>query len=84
MFIKLGLIAAIILPLWNIPLILRIIKRKSSADISLAWTLGVWGCMLCMFPSGVQSSDIVWKAFNIVNFILFSFVVFFVVFYRTK
>lgn len=29
-----GAIAAVVLPLWNIPLIVKIEKRKSSKDIS--------------------------------------------------
>ncbi len=68
----LGLISAIILPLWNIPLIVRIIKRKSSKDISLFWALGVWVCLLGMFPSGLVSADIIWKTFNIINLVLFT------------
>lgn len=68
----LGLIAAIILPLWNIPLIVRIIKRKSSKDISLFWALGIWVCLLGMFPSGLVSTDIIWKTFNIINLVLFT------------
>jgi hypothetical protein len=39
-----ALIAAIALPLFNIPLIVRIIKRKSSEDMSISWALGVWIC----------------------------------------
>ena len=70
-----GLVAAVILPLFNIPLILRIIKRKSSEDISLLWALGVWVCFVFMLPSGLKSQDVVWKTFNIVNFFLFSAVV---------
>ncbi|MFH1460005.1 MAG: hypothetical protein ABIG64_06500 [Candidatus Omnitrophota bacterium] len=79
---KIGLIAAIILPLWNIPLIMRIVKRKSSQDISLYWVFGVWGCLLLMFPSGMISEDIVWKTFNISNLILFSMVVVTALIYR--
>jgi uncharacterized protein with PQ loop repeat len=70
-----GMIAAIILPFWNIPLILRIQKRKSSKDISLLWVFGVWVCLFLMFPSAVVSKDIVFKTFSIVNIILFSAVV---------
>lgn len=80
---KIALIAAIILPLWNIPLIARIIKRRSSKDISLYWVIGVWVCFVLMLPSGIKSSDIVWKVFNIVNFFFFSLVAFFsLLFYR--
>ena len=79
---KIGFIAAVVLPLWNIPLIIKIIKRKSSQDISLSWALGVWVCILFMFPSGIVSNDLTWKAFNIVNLILFSCVVFTTLKYR--
>ena len=80
----LGLVAAIILPLWNIPLILRIIQRKSSADISLWWVMGVWTCLVLMAPSGLQSKDIVWRTFNITNIILFSAVAVTALIYRKK
>ena len=81
---RIALIAAIILPLWNIPLIVRIIKRKSSEDISIFWALGVWTCFALMAPSGFVSSDTVWRTFNIVNFILFSAVVIVVLAYRRR
>jgi len=81
---KIALIAAVMLPLWNIPLIARIVKRKSSEDISLPWAWGVWICIVLMLPSGFTSSDYVWRAFNIVNFILFSGVVITVFLYRKK
>ena len=79
---KIALVAAIILPLWNIPLIARIIRRKSSQDISVHWALGVWICFLLMAPEGFRSSDPVWRAFNIVNLILFTAVVIVVLAYR--
>ncbi|MFA5088904.1 MAG: hypothetical protein WC552_07710 [Candidatus Omnitrophota bacterium] len=79
---KIGLIAAIILPLWNIPLIVKIIKRKSSRDISLSWAWGIWCCIILMAPSGFMSKDIVWKAFNIANLVLFSGVFFVVLRFR--
>ena len=41
---KIGLVAAIILPFWNIPMIVRIGRRKSSNDVSLWWVFGVWIC----------------------------------------
>ena len=81
---RIALIAAIILPLWNIPLIVRIIKRKSSEDISIFWAVGVWTCFALMAPSGFVSSDTVWRTFNIVNFILFSAVVIVVLVYRKR
>lgn len=70
-----GLIAAIALPLWNIPLIIRIEKRKSSKDISVLWAVGVWVCILFMFPSAIVSTDVVYKTFSIINIILFTGVV---------
>ena len=69
-----GIIAAIVLPFFNIPLIVRIQRRKSSKDISLYWVIGVWVCLVLMFPSALVSSDIVFKSFSIVNIILFSLV----------
>ena len=72
---QLGLVTAIILPMWNIPLIVRIIQRKSSEDISMWWAMGVWVCMMLMFPSGLRSHDMVWRTYNIINFFLFSGVV---------
>ena len=77
-----GLVAAVVLPLWNIPLILKIIKRKSSKDFSLAWVLGVWVCIILMFPSGLMSQDLTWRTFNIVNLVLFYSVAFTVIKYR--
>jgi hypothetical protein len=77
-----GLISAVVMPLWNIPLIMRIVQRRSSSDISLYWALGVWVCIILMAPSGFQSTSIVWRAFNIVNLVMFSAVVFFVLKYR--
>jgi len=77
-----ALVAAVILPLWNIPLMVRIIQRKSSRDISLFWALGVWICLLVMAPSGFVSKDVVWRVFNIANLILFTCVVVVVLLYR--
>jgi uncharacterized protein with PQ loop repeat len=77
-----GLIAAVILPLWNIPLILKIIQRRSSRDLSLSWALGVWVCILLMAPSGFRSPDIVWRTFNMINLVLFTAVVVTAVKYR--
>ncbi len=79
---KIGLVAGIVMPLFNIPLIVRIIKRKSSEDISLSWVLGVWSCCILMAPSGFTSTDIVWRCFNIVNLVLFTGVVIAVFKYR--
>ena len=80
---KISLIAAIVLPFWNIPLILKIIKRKSSKDISLSWALGIWTCLLLMLPAGLASVELIWKVFCITNFILFSSVMITVLIYRS-
>lgn len=79
---KIALVAAVVLPLWNIPLIYKIIKRRSSRDISIYWALGVWVCLVFMAPSGFRSADIVWRVFNIVNLIFFSTVTLVVLIYR--
>jgi len=79
---KIAFIAAIALPLWNIPLIARVIKRKSSKDISMYWVLGVWICFFLMAPAAFRSPDSVWRAFNIMNLILFTAVVIVVLAYR--
>ena len=81
---KVAMIAAIMLPLWNIPLIVRIIKRGSSNDISRSWAVGVWICFVLMFPSALRSPDPVWKAFNVVNMVLFTVVVVCTLMYHKK
>ncbi len=78
----LALIASVVMPLWNIPLVVRIVQRKSSGDLSLAWLWGVWLCMLLMVPWAVVTKEVVLKVFSLVNFILFSSVVLVVVKYR--
>ncbi len=79
---KLGWISAVVLPFWNIPLIIRIERRKSSKDMSLAWALGVFACLIGMLPSGLQSTDPVFKAFTVANLAIFSGVVVQVLRYR--
>ncbi len=78
----LGLIAALVLPLWNIPLIMKISERKSSKDFSLWWAFGVWITLLAMLPSALVSDDFVFKVFNIANLTIFSAVVFQIVRHR--
>lgn len=79
-----ALIASVTIPLWNIPLVVRMIQRKSSDDISLAWAIGVWVSFALMAPQGFVSEDIVWKAFSIINFFAFTVVASVVVYYRIK
>ena len=78
----LGLIAGVAMPLWNIPLILKIRQRKSSKDISLPWALGVFGCIVLMLPAALASSDPVFKSFGVINVALFGLVVAYVLRYR--
>ncbi len=77
----LGMISAVLMPFFDIPLIWRIVKRKSSADISLVWTFGIWLCILGMLPSSLVSPDNILKVFGIVNAVLFTAVVVAVVLY---
>jgi len=79
---KISFIAAIVLPFWNLPLIMRVIKRKSSEDISLWWALGVWICFVLMLPEGLSTEEAVFKAFTISNFILFTITTFVIVIYH--
>ena len=78
----LGAAAACILPLCNIPLILKIRQRKSSKDVSLVWTFGVWICLLLMLPAGLRSADPIFRLFSITNVAMFSAVVVQVLRYR--
>jgi hypothetical protein len=70
-----ALIAAVVLPLWNIPLIVKIHRRRSAEDFSRSWALGVWVCLVLMFPAAVRSDDVVFKTYSIANIVLFSMVV---------
>ena len=79
---EIGLVAAVAMPFWNIPLMIRIGRRKSSKDISLGWALGVFACLLLMLPSALSSPDMVFKAFGIVNTLLFGAVVVQILRYR--
>ncbi len=79
-----GVTASIVLPLFNIPLVLKIRKRGSSKDFSLTWTFGIMGCTLLMIPSVLTTPDIVFKAFGIINFISFSTVMFYVLKYHQQ
>jgi|TARA_B100001971_G_scaffold139261_1_gene128663 hypothetical protein len=79
-----GVVASVILPLFNIPLILKIRRRGSSKDYSLTWAFGIMSCTLLMMPSVLLTPDIVFKAYGVVNFITFSTVVFYVLKYRRR
>jgi hypothetical protein len=75
MWHTIGFLAAVLMPLWNIPLIWHLERRKSSRDISLPWALGVWGCILLMLPDGLRSADPTFRAFCVVNVVCFTVVV---------
>jgi hypothetical protein len=81
-FNQLGLVAAFTMPLWNIPLMMRVVRRKTSEDISLAWAFGVWGCILLMLPSVLLSPDVVLRIYGIGNAVFFTMVIIVVVLYR--
>ena len=72
---KISAWAGILLPVFNIPLIMRIIKRKSADDISLVWLFGVWICILLMSPAALISQDFAFRAFGWTNLIFFTGVV---------
>ena len=77
-------VAGVSLPLFNIPLILKLVRRKSAEDFSVSWAVGVWVCIVLMTPQALRSSDISFRAYGIVNIIFFSAVVFFVLKYRSR
>ncbi len=79
---KIGTLSAIMLPLFNIPLIFRLWRRKSSKDFSLSWAIGVWVCIVLMTPQAFRSTDPAFRAFGIVNILFFSVVAFLIVKYR--
>ena len=77
-----GLWAAVILPLWDIPLIVRVIQRKSSQDISMLWVVGLWTTSVLMAPSAFISKDILAMGFNTMNVIMLTGVLIVVIKYR--
>lgn len=80
----LGMVSSLILPLFNIPLIVRMIQRRSSADLSLVWAIGVWICIMGMGPAAWTSKDDIFKIFSIINLAFFSVVVFCAIYFRIK
>jgi hypothetical protein len=67
-----GMASAVLMPFFDIPLMIRVIQRKSSEDISLIWVFGIEFCILGMFPSTWVSTDPILRAFGLVNAILFT------------
>ena len=68
----LGMVNGNIMPFFNIPLIVRIVRRRSSEDISLFWVVGAWICVMGMVPQSLQSPDPVLMMFGIVNGLFFT------------
>ena len=79
-----GILAAFLLPFFDIPMIIRLIRRKRSEDVSLIWTGGVWICTLLMTPKAISSRDLALKLFGISNLILFSVLAILVFYYRLR
>ena len=82
MIAQIGLIAAVTLPFFNIPLIVRLERRKSSKDVSTAWAVGVWVCLVLMLPSGLRSPDFTFRVFTVINLSFFTAVLVQVLRYR--
>jgi len=78
----LGFWASVILPLWDIPLIVQVIKRKSSRDISLTWAAGIWVTAVLMTPASFMEHNIIAIGFNIANVTMLSLVLLVVYKYR--
>lgn len=83
-FWDVGVIASFALPLFNIPLILRMIKRRSSEDISMTWVVGVWICIILMTPRALMSQDVAFQVYGVMNIVFFTLVLFFSVKYRKR
>ena len=79
-----GTAASFAMPFFNIPMILRLLKRKRSDDISLIWTGGVWICIVLMTPKALTSSDLAFRLFGMTNILFFSAVTFLVFYYRRR
>jgi len=82
--IRIGWVAALALPFFNIPLVLRMMKTKSSKDLSIIWVLGIFFCLLAMEPAALLSEDLMFKTFATANLLLFSVVTFFVFYFRFR
>ncbi|MBI2340353.1 MAG: hypothetical protein HYU99_08330 [Deltaproteobacteria bacterium] len=79
-----GFVASLALPLFNIPLMVKIIRRRSSEDLSLVWLLGVFSCLILIEPAALASSDFIFRFFATLNVILFSGVVATALYFRLK
>lgn len=79
---KVAIISGMVLPLFNLPLVLKIRKTKSAKDFSLSWVIGVWTCMVFMLPQALRSPDPVFRAYGVMNLLFFSLVLLAVFKYR--
>ena len=79
-----GPLAAFLLPFFDIPMIVRLLRRKRSEDVSLTWAGGVWACTILMTPKALMSQDLALKLFGISNSVLFSALAVLVFYYRIK
>ena len=77
-----GFWAGVMLPLWDIPLIVHVIKRKSSQDISLIWAVGIWITSVMMAPSAFMKNDVLAIGFNIMNVLMLTGVMVVTIKYR--
>ena len=77
-----GFWAGVILPLWDIPLIVRVVQRKSSRDISLSWAVGIWVSAMLMAPSAFITGDKLAMGFNVMNVLMLTGVVIVTIKYR--
>jgi uncharacterized protein with PQ loop repeat len=68
----LAMFGGILMPFFNIPLIIRIVQRRSSQDISLLWVVGVWFCVMAMLPHSLQSPEPMLLVFGVVNALFFT------------
>lgn len=75
-------VAGAVLPLFDLSLIMHVVKRRSSEDISITWAVGLWLTSVAMAPTGLMSGDLASKAFNLVNVIMLTIVVWVVIKYR--
>lgn len=79
-----GMVAGLVLPFFNLAQITRMVKCKSSHDVSIVWCIGVWICIMLMLPSALISEDTVYRTFSIANVAFFSALVGTAVYYRIR
>ncbi len=80
----LGFLGSLALPLFNIPLMIKLYRRKSSADLSLVWVIGVEVCIILMLPAGLESQDLIFRVFAVMNILFFTGVACLAFYYREK